>query len=140
VYTPSGEEVADPDLFAARVQQVIADALHVPCSLYTFEDSWIGGLVARQGLDPTACLVQWKSLQRVVPITRDMMQVCVGCGCVRVCTGVFRCVPVCTGVFRCVLVCSGVYGCVLVCSGVYGCVRVCTGVYGCVRVCTGVYG
>jgi hypothetical protein len=116
VYTPSGEEVADPDLFAARVQQVIADALHVPCSLYTFEDSWIGGLVARQGLDPTACLVQWKSLQHVVPITRDMMQVCG--------------MRVCPGVFRCVRVCTGVYGCVRMCTGVYGCVRVCTGEYG----------
>ena len=75
VHCPSAQEVADPDLFAAGVQKDIADALGVPCSQYTFEDSWVGGLVLKHGLDPTSCMVQWKTLQRAVSISRDDMKV-----------------------------------------------------------------
>merc|ERR1740121_968284 len=59
---PTPEEQKDPVLFTSRVQQMMADALGIPCTKHAGEDIMLAYAAQEAGMSFTAGYVQWQRL------------------------------------------------------------------------------
>lgn len=64
VYSPSEEEKRDPALFARNVRRVMAEALGVPVTDYTFEDCQLALAEGQLRLPADTCLLEFARLVR----------------------------------------------------------------------------
>ncbi|XP_012688969.2 lysophosphatidylcholine acyltransferase 1 [Clupea harengus] len=70
-YTPSEEEKKNPALFAQNVRRIMAKALDVPITDYTFEDCQLAMAEGQLRLPSDTCLLEFARLVRRLGLKRD---------------------------------------------------------------------
>ncbi|XP_070574725.1 lysophosphatidylcholine acyltransferase 2-like isoform X2 [Ptychodera flava] len=71
VYKPSEEEIKDPKLFARNVRAVMAEALNVPVTDHTYEDTRLMLQATKTGLPLSAGLVEFQKIRTKLGVTFD---------------------------------------------------------------------
>uniref|UniRef100_A0A8C2V8S7 Lysophosphatidylcholine acyltransferase 1 n=2 Tax=Chinchilla lanigera TaxID=34839 RepID=A0A8C2V8S7_CHILA len=74
VYRPSAEERRDPALFAANVRRVMAEALGVSVTDYTFEDCQLALAGGQLRLPPDSCLLEFARLVRGLGLRPEKLE------------------------------------------------------------------
>ncbi|XP_052515146.1 lysophosphatidylcholine acyltransferase 1 [Budorcas taxicolor] len=74
VYTPSEEEKKDPALYASNVRQVMAEALGVAVTDYTFEDCQLALAEGQLRLPADTCLLEFARLLRGLGLKPERLE------------------------------------------------------------------
>ncbi|XP_030639094.1 lysophosphatidylcholine acyltransferase 1 [Chanos chanos] len=74
IYTPSEEEKKNPALFAHNVRRVMAKALQVPVTDYSFEDCQLAMAEGQLKLPVDTCLLEFAKLVRRLGLKREKSQ------------------------------------------------------------------
>uniref|UniRef100_A0A8C6E8M5 Lysophosphatidylcholine acyltransferase 1 n=1 Tax=Moschus moschiferus TaxID=68415 RepID=A0A8C6E8M5_MOSMO len=74
VYTPSEEEKKDPALYASNVRRVMAEALGIPVTDYTFEDCQLALAEGQLRLPADSCLLEFARLLRGLGLKPEKLE------------------------------------------------------------------